>query len=800
MNSIQPQPRQVQSRKSRRQTQMRTPAPQSRPQPQPRKHHYVRNTLLSILFTLILLVIAVMALFLYTYAKTEIPRPSEFARAQITTVYYADGKTEIGKFAEVNREIIDTTKIPKYVGNAVVASEDRTFWTNSGVDIKGIIRAFINNAKGKSLQGASTLSQQYVERYYMSENTSKGNVFQRYWAKAKEAILALKINRQQDKEEILDNYMNTIYFGRGSYGIEAAAKAYFGKPAKELNYSEAAMLSGIIPAPSAYDPAVNLEMAKKRWLRVLTYMADSGYITPTQKLTAEFPETLPPSQSKQSFSGVNGYFMFQVRRELKELAGLSEEQIDTQGLKIVTTIDQSKQQLMMDTVAKLPKGYSENLRVAMISTDPTTGEIIAEYPGVDYLKIQTNAATQDHFQAGSTFKPFGLVAYLENGGSLKDVYNANSPATIQGQQVRNFGNYSYGNVTMSTATAKSLNVPYVRMNAKIGPAITKETAIRLGLPENTPGLDNALTNVLGSSSPTALDLATAFGTIANEGKREVVHLIRQVTDASGDIIYMPSFRPEKVLDRNVALSATQALQGTFAPGGTAVSAKIGRPTAGKTGSASYNKSATFVGYIPQMLTVVGLYQAGADGTEESITPFGGHREITGSTWPAWLWKQYMSQATKDLKVEQFPKPGKITKTEVSPSKKPETSESPEATATPSATPSETPSRDQNGQNPNPNGTVTDGGTGTGENPLPQDTPGTGTAPGTQPGENGGAGTGDAGGAGAGGAGGSDAGGTGAGAGGAGAGNPDSVGNAPGGANTGGSPDSVGTAPEAQATN
>lgn len=720
-------------------------------QPQRRKRHYVRNTFLGLLFFLILLVVGALATFLVTYATTEIPKPSQFARSQVTTVYYADGKTEIGKFAEVNREIIDTTKLPKYVGNAVVASEDRTFWTNSGVDVKGIIRAFINNARGRSLQGASTLSQQYVERYYMSENTSKGNVFQRYWAKAKEAILALKINRQQDKEEILGNYLNTIYFGRGSYGIQAAAKAYFGKEAKDMNYSEAALLSGIIPAPSAYDPAVNPEMAQKRWTRVLKYMADSGYITPEEKRFAEFPVTIPPTQNKQNFGGVNGYFMFQARRELRQLANLSEEQIDTQGLKIVTTIDQSKQQLMMDTVAKLPKGHAPNLRVSMISTDPKTGEIIAEYPGADYLQIQSNAATQDHFQAGSTFKPFGLIAYLEQGGSLKDVYNANSPAIIQGVPIKNYGNASYGNVTMATATAKSLNVPYARINAKIGPALTREVAVRLGFPENTPGLDDSLTNVLGSSSPTALDLATAFGTIANEGKREVVHLIRQVTDASGDIVYMPSSSPDQVLDRNVALTATQALQGVFASGGTAARSQIGRPAAGKTGSSTENKSAVMVGFIPQAVTVVGMYQVGADGKEEKITPFGGHREITGGTWPAWLWKQYMSRAVKGLEVAQFGKPGKITKAEVKRSSVPEPTHS--ETTTPKPTePSESPTLPENPNAPggvnggvagNPGDMGNPGDTNT-QSPTPRETiPGTSGHPGVNPSESpGGSGAGN----------------------------------------------------------
>lgn len=641
--------------------------------PKPRQRHYVRNTLLTLLAVLVLGVVAAFTTFLIAYATIDIPKPSQFAKAQVTSVYYADGTTPIGKFAEVNREIVDTTKLPKYIGNAVVASEDRTFWTNSGVDLRGIVRAFVNNVRGGSTQGASTLSQQYVERYYMSANTSEGNVFQRYWKKAEEAIMALKVNKQQDKEQILDNYLNTIYFGRGAYGIQAASRAYFDKPAKDLNYSEAALLAGIIPAPSNYDPAANSKMASLRWKRVIQNMATDGYITPKEKKAAVMPQTIPPMQSRQNFGGVNGYFMFQVRQELKDLAGLTDEQIDSMGLKVVTSIDKDKQQLMMDSVARMPKNHSPNLRVAMISTDPKTGEIVAEYPGADYLKVQVNAATQDHFQAGSSFKPFGLIAHLEKGGLLTDTYNANSPASIWGLRIQNYGNTSYGTVTLARATAMSLNIPYVKMNSEVGPSLTKEVAIRLGYPENTPGLNNDLTNVLGSASPTAADIATAYGTIANAGVRKPAHMIRKVSDNSGDIVYLPSFTDEQVLDRNIALTTLGALQGPFQPGGTAARANIGRDCAGKTGSSSDNKSAVFVGLVPQMLTVVSLYQVGPNGTEESITPFGGYGEITGSTVPAWLWKQYMSQAVKDLKPEKFAKPIRDSDKEVTRSEEPETS-------------------------------------------------------------------------------------------------------------------------------
>ena len=649
-------------------------------QPKRKKHHYVRNTFLTLLFLGLVGVAGAFATFLIAYATTEIPKPSQFARAQVTTVYYNDGATPIGKFAEVNREIINTEDLPKYVGNAVVASEDRTFWTNSGVDIKGIVRAFINNLRGQSLQGASTLSQQYVERYYTGEVTNRGSILQRYWAKAQEAIMALKINRVQDKDEILGNYLNTIYFGRSSYGIEAASKAYFGKSAKDMTYSEAALIAGLIPAPSVYDPAVDPQMAQTRWKRVLRLMQADGYITQKQHDEAVFPQTITPEQNTTNFSGVNGYLMFQVRQELKEQGGLSEDQIDTMGLKITTTLDKDKQDMIMETANWMPASPEAGLRFSMLSTDPTTGEIIAEFPGFDYLKNQVNTATQSHFQAGSTFKPFCLIAGIEKGVSIYKTYDGNSPQTIQGQKITNYGGRSYGQVSLVKALANSLNTPFVKLNSEVGPDMTREVAIRLGYSEDTPGLDDTLTNTLGSSSPTAVDIATAYGTIINEGKRETVHIIRQVTDSTGDIVYIPSFRPEQAIERNVALNALTAMQAVFTQG-SAIKDSIGRPVAGKTGTSSDDKSAVFIGGVPQMLTVVAMFQSGADGSEQSIVPWGGYGEIIGEAWPSELWKHYMLQATRDLPIEKFNAPQNLQHND------PIRSESPTPTETPTQTPS-----------------------------------------------------------------------------------------------------------------
>ena len=269
--------------------------------------HRVLKWVLGIFFSLIGLgLLAGIAVFAYLYTTTEVPQPEKFALAEKTTVYYADGTTAIGSYAEQNREIISCEGLPDYIGNAIVASENRTFYTDKGLDLKGIARAFINNVTKGTRQGGSTITQQYAERYYMGETTS-------YVGKAREAIMAIKIAQTESKDEVLCNYMNTIYLGRNSYGIQAAAKAYFNKDAKDLTLSEAAMIAGIIPSPSTWAPADNADMAKSRFKRVLNIMQEDGYITAKQHTDAKFPQTAAVAQQNE-YAGPNGYLLDMVRR------------------------------------------------------------------------------------------------------------------------------------------------------------------------------------------------------------------------------------------------------------------------------------------------------------------------------------------------------------------------------------------------------------------------------------------------------------------------------------------------------
>ena len=663
-------------------------------------------------------VLSTVGAFMWAYNTIKVPKPSEFALAQSSTVYYADGTTEMGKFAEINRQSVDASTLPDYVGNAVVASEDRSFYSNKGVDPKGIARALINNLRGGDTQGASTLTQQYVKNYYVDTTSS-------YSGKFKQAIMAIKIDREKPKKEILGDYLNTVYYGRGAYGIEAASQAFFGHPAKEMTPSEAALLAGILPSPSAWDPAENSKKAEERWGRVLQFMLDDGYITQAQYNEAKqtgMPH-IEESQTKQVYSGTNGYLLQMVRSELENKAKISPEQIDTGGFKIVTTINQKDQEAAVNSVKSLPPGASPNLRKALVSIDPKTGGLLALYGGDDYLTSQVNTSTDAIAQAGSTFKPFALVAALENGWSLNSGYPATSPMTIEGHQFQNFKNVSLKWASLTQATEQSLNTPYLQLNQELMNAedleegITAKVANRAGYPENTEGLKTPeqrtlVQNVLGSASPHTIDIATAYSTFASQGIRHDTHIVASLKNSDGTNRYTADTKGHREFDEDVMADTTYALQQVVngENGSANKAAELERPVAAKTGSSSDNKSAQFVGFTPQVVTAVTLYQTGDDGSEESITPWGEYDEVTGSTYPADIFIDYMKVAHEGLKVEEFPEAAEIPATRgggrgsakptaepeeeetVAPTSRPEETQAPaeqptgEATPQPEATP------------------------------------------------------------------------------------------------------------------
>ena len=308
--------------------------------------------------------------------------------------------------------------------------------------------------------------------------------------------------------------------------------------------------------------------------------------------------------------------------------------------------------------------------------DPTTGAIVALYGGPDFVSEPRNRVTQDVAQGGSTFKPFTLIAALQDDVSLRTRFPSYTPMEIEGHEVNNFDTINRGDIDLVEATENSVNTVYVQLNDAIGPEKTVETAIQLGLPEDTTGLDASLTNVLGSASPHPLDMVTAYSTIADGGERHSSFIVASATNRDGDVIYSGQQPGEQAVDPDVIADATYAMQQVVSSGTGVTASQIGRPAAGKTGSSQDYRSAWFVGFVPQLTTAVALYQPGEDGTEEVLTPFGGADPVAGGSWPTTIWTEFMSQAVDGMEVQGFPEPvyGGSTTMGVVPTQAPTTEE------------------------------------------------------------------------------------------------------------------------------
>lgn len=607
------------------------------------------------------------------YAMTDVPAPDEFVEAQKSTVLYADG-TPMGTFPGPNRTIVDYESLPEFVGQAVVSAEDRTFFENQGISVTGMARAFINNVRGGATQGGSTLTQQYVERYYVGQTTTG------YVGKAKEALLAIKIAQSETKEQILGRYLNTIYFGRDAYGIEAASLAYFGHPSAQLTVSEAALLAGVIPSPNNWDPAVSPEKAQQRWEYVLDGMVRDGYLTQADRDAQTFP-AIAEYERNETYGGTTGYLLQYVKRELTATGSITDEMISSGGLTITTTIEPGVQENARIAVQNMRDGGlsdgetpAEALKVGLVSIDPTSGGILSLYGGSDFLVDQIDRASRDRIQGGSTFKPFTLIAGLENGIPLTQRYSGVSPQTFGDWEVNNFGGQDFGRIDLVKATEQSVNTVYAQLNLEIGPEKTADVATRAGV---TTPVETVRSNVLGADIVSPLDMASAYATIAAQGVYHKPFMVAQATYPDGDVAYTGETQPVQTFDAGVMADTTYAMtQVVEAGSGERYISPLDRPIAGKTGTSSDNKSAWFVGFTPQIATAVGLSQVGENGKDQvTITPWGGVSEVTGSTYPAELWASYMGpvfQMPRFAEVLQFPERANVNAAAV-PTSEPTTS-------------------------------------------------------------------------------------------------------------------------------
>ncbi|MFC9515567.1 transglycosylase domain-containing protein [Nocardiaceae bacterium NPDC056970] len=638
------------------------PAPKARSRKPKRKGR--RIALYVSLVVVLLLIATPLVAFGVAYKNADVPRPSDMVTNQVSTILASDGTTEIARVVppEGNRTEVTIDQIPGHVRNAVLSAEDRDFYSNPGFSVSGFARAARDNVLGRdSAGGGSTITQQYVKNTLVGSERSVTR-------KMKELVISSKMAREWSKDEILAAYLNTIYFGRGSYGISAAATAYFGKPLADLTVAEGAVLAAVIQSPSSLDPTTNPEALQARWNYVLDGMVTMSALASTERQSMTFPNALPtaPNADAGAAPGPEGLIRAQVLRELAE-SGISEQDLDTEGLQITTTIDPKAQQAALEGVADTFEGEPENLRTAVVSIDPKSGAVRAYYGGDDGKGFDFAQAA---LQTGSSFKVFGLVAALQQDIPLSQTFDS-SALSVYGVTINNVEGESCGKCTIAEALKRSLNTSFYRLTLSMEDGAQKiaDAAHQAGIPETVPGWqyptltqeggspENGI--VLGQYLTRPIDMASAYATLAASGMYHKPYFVQKVVTADGDVLLdRPASEGERRLDAAVADNVSQAML-PIAAYSRSHGLAGGRPSASKTGTAQLgdtgkNKDAWMVGYTPQLSTAVWVGTADAKAIENS---WGGL--VYGSGLPSDIWKKTMDGALEDAPVEKFPWPAPI---------------------------------------------------------------------------------------------------------------------------------------------
>lgn len=518
-----------------------------------------------------------------------------------TEVYASDRTTLIARFQLENRVPLESLdQISNYAVLGTVATEDERFYDHNGFDLIGICRALVNNLTGGTLEGASTITQQLVRNTVLIDEMNDIT----YKRKVREIFLAIQLEKLYDKDDVLLLYMNTINYGGGAYGIEAAAQRYFSKPASELTLNEAATLVGIPQSPTSNCPLYYPENTKKRRDIVLDRMVSYGAITQEEADACKAEEiVLNPTEPSLDGFLMYPYFGSYVRDQLMSSYDLSKTDLFKGGLTVYTTLDLDMQALAETVVDQQEAGLNSNLSIAMTAVDPNNGFVRAMVGGKDFYANQWNLAAQAKRQPGSSFKTFTLVTALEQGISPSTPVNCSSWLEIGGYRVENYGGGEYGTRSIASAFAVSSNTGFIRICAAVGPENVVEMAHRLGIQSE---LDPFLSVTLGSEEVTTLEMAGAYATIANAGVRHDTVVIEQVVDRKGNVLIdHTGSEGEQVISREVAHAAIEVMKGVV-NGGTGGRARLacGQPVAGKTGTSEESKDSWFVGITPQLSVAV----------------------------------------------------------------------------------------------------------------------------------------------------------------------------------------------------
>jgi penicillin-binding protein 1A len=579
--------------------------------------------------------------------------------SETSYVLAADGRVITSLHEVENRQVIPIDQVPVHVQQAVVAIEDERFFDHPGVDLKAIARALLRNtAEGRVVEGGSTITQQYIKNALIErEHNIKG--------KLDEAALAWQLEQKHSKAEILGLYLNTVYFGQGAYGIEAAAGTFFGKHARELAVHEGALLAGLIKSPTRYDPYAKPEAAMARRTLVLQAMGKQGYLTPEQTL-AQIRLKLGVKPPTTDVRYPAAYFIEYVKDLMQRDPRFSmfgatiAERVNALfkgGLRIHTTIDLRLQKIAEEASRKVLE-FKKDPYNGFVAVDPRTGEIKAMVGGRDFFDTKNpyakfNLAVQSRRQPGSSFKTFTLVGALEAGIPLEKIYKGGSVINIpmsNGQTwvVHNYDSLSFGSrLSLREATTKSVNVVYAQVVQEIGADKVVEVARRMGI---TSDLSPFPSIAIGAQEVSPLEMASAYSPLANGGYAAPAVAITKITDASGRVLFEWKYQKKRVLEPGVVALAVDALKGVV-ESGTGRREQLGRPVAGKTGTSDEYHDAWFAGFVPQM---VGVSWVGFPKAQIPMYPPNTRITVVGGSWPGQIWKLFMQGALKGVPPIDFP--------------------------------------------------------------------------------------------------------------------------------------------------
>jgi membrane peptidoglycan carboxypeptidase len=654
--------------------------------------------LLSLFLVFVLLPVIVAGVL---YATISVPLPGQIKANQVSVLTYSNG-TELVRIGAQNRTDVPLSRVPKPVQDAVLAAEDRGYWSEPGVSARGIARALYNNIRGRDVQGGSTITQQYVKNAYLTQERT-------YTRKTKEAIIAIKLNREFSKQQILEWYLNTIYYGRGAYGIEAAAETYFKRPVQKLTVAQGAVLAASIRSPARYDPQEHPENARARWRFVVDGMAKQGWLTLGEAAELTYPKVAPrTTNTLNRQAGPNGYAVEQVKDELANL-GFDEALLNRKGLRVQTTIDRQAQAAAVTAVKQTFAGQPAQLRQALVAVDPGSGAVRAYYGGASGIGF-------DYAQAwrppGSSFKPYVLAAALAQSKksdsrlSVYSTFDGSSPRNFQGQQVHNSEGAQCPRCSLLEAMKRSINTVFYDLAIQVGPQRVAATAQQLGIAATHNGEPTLQQNGvtaggigIGQYELRPIDQAVGFATLAAGGVRHGAYFVQRVTDAAGNVLYERPGSGQRVLDAAVANDVTYSMEPVAGYSGDALAG--GRRSAAKTGTqqfgeTDYNSDVWMAGFTPQVSAAVWVGSDKPGPLKDAAgKPLYG-RGLPGRTWKAfmdaYLDGKELAPLPDGVQVKPAPPPPPRTTTPPPPTTPSRTTPPPGTTppTTPPSTPPSTP--------------------------------------------------------------------------------------------------------------